>query len=368
MQHMCIHTCPFNQILGRFLLGFSAVEIVNRQFVVSFLPTCLIVAESARLVQFQVSGQLLGLLIGSSAGSFVQTSSEFNLTLPSIVIQNTASRTSSNVEEIITSGNGRNLLHNDTHPRISSASSYNSAQLQADLKAIPALTFTRSESLRRLSSSNETNHNQVSRLTAANWFMVSLWLIYLIYILFGRKVTKSTKEEGTSETPAIDSEIDINENYNSTDSSVSDQEAGHATLLQNSSKFRDISVDDSFAEVESANIPENTKGRRKGDNLRSPKRKRRRKLRTFTKRIRKLIMYSIAIPVSLVFIVWTVFAQEVLFSSCALITKSYFSWRGSATGLFLASLWVILLPMDYCCEYLARRYEERFTVRVSLVF
>ena len=105
---------PFDKILGRFLLGFSAVEIVNRQFVVCFIPMCLIVAESARLVQFQVSGQFLGLLIGSLAGSFVKTSSEFNLTFPSIVTQNSVTRTSQNMEEDTASGSGRKLFKNET--------------------------------------------------------------------------------------------------------------------------------------------------------------------------------------------------------------------------------------------------------------
>ncbi len=374
-------------------MGFSAVEIVNRQFVVSFLPTCLIVAESARLVQFQVSGQFLGLLIGSTAGSFVQTSSEFNLTLPTIVIQNTGTSTQTSAA----SGNRKLLV--DTDPSISIATIHNSTHWPAEIEQLPEPTSARSHLLRRLSSSNPSNasettatsmneiyaptmspsaweqsdfevdQNQVGRLTAANWFMVTLWLMYLVYILVGwnssNKSVQATKKEVNGDPHSFDYESDVNESYNSTDSSVSDKEIGRTSLLKNSSKFRAIGVDGSFEEVESETIPDNKKSRRKRDKSRSPKRKRRRKIRTFTKRIRKLMLYSVAIPVALVFIVWTVFAQEVLFSSCALITKSYFSWRGSVTGLFLASLWVILLPMDYFCEQLARRYEERFTVRVS---
>jgi hypothetical protein len=242
-------------------------------------------------------------------------------------------------------------LHNDTHRRLS-----------------PTEYFESNEALD--STIPESDENQVDMLTAANWFMVCLWLIYLIYILFGWKVSSFARrrvaKKETSETDTVDYGIDVNENENSTDSSVSDQETGHAGLLRSSSKLRDMGVEGNYVEAESANKPDNAMGRRKGETLGSPKRKRRRNITTFTKRIRKLMMYSIAIPVSLVFIVWTVFTQEVLFSSCALITKSYFNWKGSVTGLFLASLWVIRLPMDYCCEQLARRYEERFTVRVSL--
>lgn len=374
-------------------MGFSAVEIVNRQFVVSFLPTCLIVAESARLVQFQVSGQLLGLLIGSSAGSFVQTTSELNLTSPAIVVKNNTSSTSGT----------RRRLYNSEARYNSSALSHNSTQFQADITATSEFLTGEKEPLWELSTSDvvasadiivdsldqqgyilprnsylsrhletldEIDYNQVDRLTAANWSMVSLWLIYLLYFIFGPyfiKARRAKKKQETDDSQALDERINANESIHSTDSSLSDQETGRATLLQNSSTFRDGSVEKSFVDGDSVTSPEITTGRRKRDMSRSPKRKRRPKIRTFSKRIRKLMTYSIAIPVSLVFIIWTVFAQEVLFSSCALITKSYFLWRGSFTGVFLASLWVLLLPMDYFCERLARRYEERFTVRVSFL-
>lgn len=414
---------------------------MNRQFVICFLPACLIVAESARLVQFQVSGQILGLLIGSLAGSFVKTSSELNSALPSVVIESTAPKISPSIEGNARSRNRRKLFHNETDRHVATsgisptlsptlathfesklsagvtssspepkgesgpsdipATSYDSSQLPVDSTKsptppgllssnllntsdivadaldqrsyMPSISPSSSQYIEPLDSIiPESENNQVDRLTAANWFMVSVWLIYLFYILFGWRVSNSArlrvvKKERTSDTDTIDYASDINENDHSSYSSASDQETGHASLLRNTSNLRDIGVDGNYAEAESANIPENTISRRKGDKSRSPKRKRRRKIRTFTKRIRKLMMYSIAIPVSLVFIVWTVFAQEILFSSCALITKSYFNWRGSVTGLFLASLWVILLPMDYCCEHLARRYEERFTVKVSLL-
>lgn len=334
---------------------------------VSFLPTCLIVAESARLVQFQVSGQFLGLLIGSSAGSFVQTTSEFNLTSPTIVVQSNYNSTS---------GTRRTLSEIDPVR-------YNSTQFQSDITATNVTTSdTIVDSIhqqnfiaprkayisRHLETVDETDYNQVDRLTAANWFMVSLWLIYLLYILFGPyfiKGRRAKKKQESYETQALDQRVDTNESVNSADSSLSDQETGRATLLQNSSTFRDGNAEKTFADGDSVGSPEINTGRRRADISRSPKRKRRPKIRTFSKRIRKLMAYSIAIPVSLVFIVWTVFAQEILFSSCALITKSYFLWRGSVTGVFLASLWVLLLPIDYFCERLARRYEERFTVRVS---
>jgi len=313
-------------ILGRFLLGFAAAEIVNRQFVVCFLPTFLIVAESARLVQFQVSGQILGLLIGSFAGSSIQTTAELNLELLSVVNQNTDARPGRRAEEDM------NLNATASHDEID--------------------------------PNFEPKENQVCLLTAANWCMIALWLIYLVYMLFGWGVSDSELDakEGTNEADYGDSARD---GYDQEDSSSESFESDEDTnILEYSSKLRVISADRNFPECDLPESPGDSNARLKP---KGQHRKHFRRIRTFTKNFRKLMIYSIAIPVSLVVIVCSVFAQEVLFSTCALITKCYFHWRGSASGIFLASLSVTLLPMDYCCERITRRYEERFLVKRSIM-
>lgn len=211
---------------------------------------------------------------------------------------------------------------------------------------------------------NDPSINQVGRLTAANWFMVFLWSIYFIYILFGWKVNHASnvRKGGTGDESAVDFEGE--EEIESSDSSTSDQETG--PLLHKSSKLREISVKGNYTEVDTLLPSESPSDCKKGANSMSPGKKPLRRIRTFTKRFRKLMLYSIAIPVCLVLIMCTVFAQEILFSSCALITKCYFHWRGSVIGLFLASLSIMLLPTDYVCEQITRRYEERVTVKVSL--
>ena len=87
---------------------------------------------------------------------------------------------------------------------------------------------------------------------------------------------------------------------------------------------------------------------------------------TIIKRIRRILSYNVALPVSLGLVVYTVFAQEVFFTSCALITDQYFLWRGNVAGFFLGALSVLILPIDFVCEQVARRYEERTTVKVSI--
>mmetsp|Transcript_3942 Transcript_3942/g.4382 ORF Transcript_3942/g.4382 Transcript_3942/m.4382 type:complete len:891 (-) Transcript_3942:32-2704(-) len=450
----------FLTILGRFLMGFAAAEIVHRQFVVCFIPVCLIVAESARLVQFQVSGQIVGLLIGSSAASFITTRSEYNL---GFIEKNDSSV-----------GRSRKLFYNETNrnrPTSEPSPLKNSVKslishgiIKQDLNATPSgdtntaapilvpskspsilpVTLTPTNKPTRQSANllpsfvpqepsvapslrsfisplpstsptkgsetstypfgspsilhphtiihvidveihvpssspsslsdmvtsrkvyNEPNINQVGRLTAANWFMVLLWSIYFVYILFGWKVNHAhnVKKEGTGEESALDFEGE--EEIESSDSSASDQETG--PLLHKSSKLREISVKGNYTEVDTLLPSESPRDCKEGTNSISPGKKPLRRIRTFTKRFRKLMLYSIAIPVCLVLIMCTVFAQEILFASCALITKCYFHWRGSVIGLFLASLSIMLLPMDYVCEQITRRYEERVTVKVSLCF
>jgi hypothetical protein len=485
-------------------MGFAAAEIVHRQFVICFIPVCLIVAESARLMQLQVTGQIFGLLIGSLAGRLITTRPEFNLgftaknenslgrgrkllynetnmdlttsepTAPlkqsqymvngsASTVSITFAPTTSQAKGVPTSSPSGNTTDSpSTTPVIVSPNNSTgqptsiptpspsgnietsifvpsqspSISTTGDPSTLPTIKLTRlsqeppvalsvsyvpgsasstfptdkfepnpsrslfpsstdienpakshapnmignalvmktyepsmrpSSLLDMVASGNAHNSpdiNQVQRLTAANWFMVLLWLIYLVYIVFGWKVdiAYDARKKETDDESTANFEGYANEEVDSSDSST--EETG--LLFQKSSKLREISVEGNYKEVETLLPSESPSDSRKGAELRSPSRKRKRRIRTFTKRIRKLMLYSIAIPVSLVLIVCTVFAQEVLFSSCALITKCYFQWRGSVTGLFLASLSVMLLPMDYVCEQITRRYEERSTVKVSL--
>lgn len=54
-------------ILGRFIVGFSCSEIIHRNIVASLLPHNRIVFETAMLVQTQVLGFLLGMMLGTLA-------------------------------------------------------------------------------------------------------------------------------------------------------------------------------------------------------------------------------------------------------------------------------------------------------------
>jgi hypothetical protein len=245
---------------------------------VSFVPTSLIVAESARLVQFQVCGQLFGLIVGSVMEELANT-------------------------------------------------------------ALP---------------------NPILPTRLANWFLSFLWFINLVYLLYGwsqlqnleKSVLRKNEENDSIDIPVVQDE--------SSDSSGSEQENGPNRLIQD---YGGIDNDRNAIESLSGS---RISGRApsKAVDLNNVVGRRRARLRTYLKRLRKLLSLNVAIPITLAMIIFTTFSHEVLLSSCPLITNRYFAWRGSAAGYFLSLLSVMALPVDYFCEQIARRYEERTTLKV----
>jgi hypothetical protein len=274
--------------LGRFILGFAAAEIVHRQFVVSFLPASLIVAESARLVQFQVAGQVFGLIVGS-------------------------------LTELIVA---------------------------------------------------QAEPGQMGLVRFVNWIMMCLWIFH-----FFRMIISAAKHQIDSEAAkspnnapgASDDDNDGTANRDSSDSSDSDRGAGPVSRLyhQRSSQLRDGGIM-AETDVEVVNPLVSEVPRRKSPEIISnnPRRGGIRRLKCFAKRLRQLFAFNISIPVSLALIVYSAFAQEMLLSSCSLIADQYFQWRGDVAGAMLGALTVTILPTDFVCEKICRRYEERTTVKV----
>jgi hypothetical protein len=276
-------------------MGFAASEVLHRQFVLSFVPTSLIVAESSRLVQFQISGQMFGLFIAS-------------------------------LSELL--ANELQGLPNPIGPVLSN------------------------------------DFNPLGPACSANWFMVVLWTIYLIYLVFGwwklKELESTKKESGEYESVGECSHGDDRDD-DSSDSTPSDQETGPARLFHQYSGIEEDREDNNPLLV--PEVPANKIHRKADAGINTPRRQRLR-LKTYAKRIRRLLSFNIAIPITLAMVVYTMFSQEVLFSSCALITNRYFHWRGSVAGFFLCSRTVLILPTDYICEHIARRYEERTTMKV----
>ena len=271
-------------ILGRLLLGLASADIVHRQFVVEFIPPSLIVAESARLCQFQVMGLATGLLLGS-------------------------------LNELV--------------------------------------PF---QSVGQLESS----------IQISNWLMVVLWTIQFSRLLCGDRKHASSKNKVYQTLDSDEVICFANSEDSSDSSSESDAASGPAHLFHNPTETR---VGDEMEQRQNekklvSDVPPRPFHRSEISSLR---RRGLRKVGVFMKRIRRILSYNVALPITLALVVYTTYAQEMFFTSCALITDLYFGWRGSFAGLFLGGLSVLILPIDFLCEKVARRYEERTTIKVRAI-
>ncbi len=266
-------------VLGRFLIGLSAADIVHRQFVSAFLHPSLVVAESARLVHFQATGLVVGLFIGSL------------------------------------------------------------------VESVPYRTV----------------RYGVQFLQLPNWIMASFWFLHLSRLVFSTRRSKSQKNVAHENTRA--SSVDRVENMVVGESSDSSSDSdptpgGPARLYHQASGIHDRD--------ETVVSRMNERSIRRAE-VATKRRSRKQNIVALIRRLRKLTAYNIAIPVMLALAIYTTFAQEILFSSCALIADRYFYWRGSIAGFFLGCLSLLILPVDFVCEQVARRYEERTTIKQSIL-
>lgn len=210
----------------------------------------------------------------------------------------------------------------------------------------------------------------VRSIQLSNWLMVILWTIQFSRILCGGRNPKDSRNNvyQTMHSGEMNQVEYLAVTGDSSDSSSASIEApGPARLFHKSpeTRARDNLVHRGAEEKLVSDVPGRSIRRVDTNSIRTATRRRGlRKVGTIAKRIRKLLSYNVALSVALALVVYTTFAQEILFTSCALITDKYFGWRGNVAGFFLGSLSVFILPIDLVCEQVARRYEERTTIKV----
>ena len=85
----------------------------------------------------------------------------------------------------------------------------------------------------------------------------------------------------------------------------------------------------------------------------------------FAKRLRKLFLYNVALPVTLAIVVLVKITHEILFTSCPIITYRYFKWSGSHAALFLGALSASVLVINYLCGTWTKTYDERTVIKVN---
>lgn len=88
---------------------------------------------------------------------------------------------------------------------------------------------------------------------------------------------------------------------------------------------------------------------------------------TLIKRIRKLLQYNVALPVTLVLVVLARLSHEIFFTSCPIIAFRYFHWSGSQAALFLAALSASVVLINYVCGASTTTYDERTVIKVMRV-
>ena len=281
-------------ILGRFIMGFSCSEILNRNIVAGFLPVHGVVTETAILVQVQVLGMLMGLIIGTLA--------EF-------------------------------------------------------------LSF-------------HVAGWSTQSLSSSSWLMGLLWFIHLIHVCICFRVEDRDAQRRLEANNAAEVEqlltqqkVSLSINYDSDSSgSLQGKRSNSSHNIHASLRLTYGATDDIDIKLDESNDavdpPAATTARKKTQQQGKGRKRRMRTLRSFPARLRRLLNYSIGVPVCLFILLYIKFALEVMISSCPMILDRYFRWGGGRAGIFLAGLTLMILPVNFICGHIARKHEERTVLKV----
>uniref|UniRef100_A0A7R9WUH3 Uncharacterized protein n=1 Tax=Craspedostauros australis TaxID=1486917 RepID=A0A7R9WUH3_9STRA len=172
----------------------------------------------------------------------------------------------------------------------------------------------------------------------------------------------------------IDDEDDDDEQLNDD----SDESSERASLLStvndpsitSQSRMQGASEADqrSLASRRRQRMQKKQRNRAKNSDLSNPDRKKSRRLKTTLSRMIKILKCNMAVSVSAGIIFYASYCQEVLFTSCALITNRYFAWPGYLAGCYLAILFLLILPTELVGQRISQRREERTILKRSLLF
>lgn len=206
----------------------------------------------------------------------------------------------------------------------------------------------------------------VKSLMVSDWVMIALWFFQLVRLTFTVNPVRITADDVYQSKESVNIKKTDYEDPagNSSDSSSSEPAPGvPVRLFHQTPEMRGLeeSVKDG-----TATPPSVTANNTRRTDVTRHRKSRKRGLKALMKRLSKVMSFNIAVPLTLGLVVYTMFAQEILFSSCALITSRYFTWRGSVAGLLLGALSATILPVDFVSEQVARRYEERATIKRSI--
>ena len=277
-------------ILGRFVIGFSSAEILQREVMAACLPAH-VVSESARLMLARVGGIGCGLLVGSAT------------------------------------------------------------------EAVPI-------ALQRLG---------VRSLQASNWLMMLIWLVHLARVVIQLRPNPETKNSVNNGSDITDREVDVTRvptRESDLESSSSEEIETPSSMMHHKSDTAPVApIPTAFGVGEIASDEADSLSREPDDSQHvkgKTKSKQRRHLRQWKAfgRTKKLLAFHIGIPVSLSTLLYANFALETFLTATPLVTHRYFGWSGARAGTFLGVLAFTIIPVQYICAIVARRYEERTVLKV----
>lgn len=209
----------------------------------------------------------------------------------------------------------------------------------------------------------------VRSMQFANWFMVFLWSAHVIRLLFQffRKAPRRMRESSYGKADkTYETNRDSGEE-NGDESSDSDHIGNPRSIWSSSKLTEDMTGISGVGPDGNANLQPDDET----VPLRQPPSKDLRKrgtrgTRTFAARLRKLLSYHVAIPALLFIVFYVSFAIEIFFTATPLITTHYFDWSGLRAGAVLVLLTVLMPPVIFFCERVARKFEERVVLKVRM--
>lgn len=217
----------------------------------------------------------------------------------------------------------------------------------------------------------------VRSLQSTSWLMMACWILHCVRLLiqFRSGWKDDDVEAGADQSIAKNSDV-LTEGFNDAhDSSSSSEDAENRrdpsrlfAPAENDNVGNPTSPYGSIKEevVHSEEfLPLRRTGSMVGESV--AKKHGFRSVRVFAGRVRKLLSYHVGIPVSMFIVVFVTFSTEAFFTSTPMLTHRYFAWSGAHACLFLGCLALSVVPIHSVCERIARRYEERTVIKVSVV-
>jgi hypothetical protein len=206
----------------------------------------------------------------------------------------------------------------------------------------------------------------IGAFQSASYLMTFLWLVQAFRLFF--LMPKSVKLIGRESRMEYDDELGASRGRTNSQSEEFSSDESETERVTPESAHYHSSSDTTHDELKEKFTAEQARVRL--DDLSQhvvEERRPFRGLRTLMKRLRKFLMYNVALPITLALVVLAKISHEIFFTSCPIITYRYFRWSGSLAALFLGMLSVFVLLINYVCGTSTRTYDERSVIKVRAI-